>query len=53
MYQWPPLDISTGGGRVGPQVNKFEQFSSDDLQMSVVGRRVGAPGLEGGRVREA
>ena len=25
------------GGGVGPQVNKFEQVSSDDCQMSLVG----------------
>ena len=31
------LDVSTGGGRgrVGPQVNKFEQVSSHDHQMSL------------------
>ena len=29
---------------VGPQVNKFEQVSSDDHQMSVVGEGVGYPG---------
>ena len=27
----PPLDVNTKG--VGPQVNKFEQVSSDDHQM--------------------
>ena len=36
MFRWPPLAVSTGFG-VGPQVNKFEQVSSDDHQMSVVG----------------
>ena len=29
--------VSTGGGEVGPQVNEFEQVSSDDHQMSVEG----------------
>ena len=33
MFQWPPLDVSTIRG--GPQVNKFEQVSSDNHQMSV------------------
>ena len=31
-----------GGGGMGPQVNKFEQVSSDDHLMSVAGRGVGA-----------
>ena len=39
MCQQSPLDVSTNGG-VGPQVNKFEQVSSDDHQMS------GAEGLD-------
>ena len=48
-----------GGGWLGPQVNKFEQVSSDDHQMSVAGRDPqigclgwgeGSPGLmSGGR----
>ena len=33
VFQWPPLDVSGGG----PQVNKFEQVSSDDQQMSLAG----------------
>ena len=33
VFWWPPLDVSTIGG--GPQVNKFEQISSDKHQMSV------------------
>ena len=33
VFQWPPLDVSGGG----PQVNKFEQVSSDDHQMSLAG----------------
>ena len=38
MFRWPLLDVSTGGSaEVGPQVNKFEQVSSDDHQMSVAG----------------
>ena len=38
MFQWPPLDVSTGEGvGGGHQVNKFEQVSSDDYQMLVVG----------------
>ena len=37
MFQWPPLDVSTNEGRVGPEVNKFEQVSNDDHQMSVAG----------------
>ena len=38
MFQWPPVDITTAGGRgvLGPKVNKFEQVSNDDHQMSVV-----------------
>ena len=36
VFRWPPLDGSTIEG-LGPQVNKFEQVSSDDHQMSVVG----------------
>ena len=32
------VDVSTIEG-LGPQVNKFEQVSSDDHQMSVVGGR--------------
>ena len=36
VFRWPPLDVSTIE-RFGPQVNKFEQVSSDDHQMSVVG----------------
>ena len=54
MFRWPPLDVSTGGVGVGPQVNKFEQVASDDHQMSVAGLRVGCkfPGLmSGGGVR--
>ena len=44
VFWWPPLDVSTGGGRgIGPQVNKFEQASSDDHQMSVVGGRFKGP----------
>ena len=34
-FQWLPLDVSTGMGVIGPKVNKFEQVSSDDHQMSV------------------
>ena len=38
MFRWPPLDVSTAWRRgIGPQVNKFEQVSSDDHQLSVVG----------------
>ena len=29
VFRWSPLDVSTGGG--GPQGNKFEQVSSDDV----------------------
>ena len=36
MFQWPPLDISAGGGSwgggLGPQVNKFEQVPRSDVQ---------------------
>ena len=35
QYQWE--------GRGGPQVNKFEQVSSDGNQMSLVGDRIGGP----------
>ena len=49
VFWWPPLDVSTGGGRgIGPQVNKFEQASSDDHQMSVVGGRFKGPMSGGG-----
>ena len=43
VFQWPPLDVSTGGrgGGLGPQVNKFEQVSNDDHQMSVAEGRQG------------
>ena len=37
VLPWPPLDVSSGWGGVCPQVNKFEQVSSDDHQMSVAG----------------
>ena len=37
VFQWPPLDVSTCEGWVGPQVNNFEQSSSDNHQMSVAG----------------
>ena len=36
MFQWPPLDVSTIVG-VFLQVSRFEQVSSDDQQMSIVG----------------
>ena len=49
MFRWPPLAVSTGFG-VGPQVNKFEQVSSDDHQRSVAGG-VGSCLLSGGGVR--
>ena len=29
-FRWPPVDVSNG-----PQVNEFEQVSSDDHQISV------------------
>ena len=55
--QWQPLDASTGVGGVGPQVNKFEQVSSDEHQISAqrggpwsgVGRRGGGRGMSRGR----
>ena len=36
MPQWLPLDVGTGivkggGAQVGPQLNNFDQVSSDDL----------------------
>ena len=39
VFWWPPLGVITSGwgGGLGPQVNKFEQESSDDHQMSVAG----------------
>ena len=40
MFQWPVLDVSTKV-EVCPQVNKFEQISSDAYQMSVAGEGVG------------
>ena len=40
--QWPPLDVVGGG--IGPQVNTFEQVSSDN-QISVKGEGVRYPGL--------
>ena len=52
MFHWPPQGVSTGGGGVAPQVDKFKQVSSDDYQMSVTeegfaGAQV--PSLERGR----
>ena len=44
MFQWPPLDVSTGVG-VLAQVNKFKQFYSDDHPMSVGGGGT-SPGLK-------
>ena len=35
MFWWTPLDVSNSGEGIGPQVNKFEQVSSDVRQMSV------------------
>ena len=32
-----PPNVSTGGGGVGPHMNKFKQVSSDNHQMSLVG----------------
>ena len=52
MFQWPPLDVSSGGVGIGPQVNKFEQVSSDDHQMSLA-REVGYIQREGGVCLEA
>ena len=51
--RWPPLDVSTSGGVVGPQANKFEQVSSNDYQMSVAAgvRRVGPMSVRGERER--
>ena len=40
MHMPQPPDASTGG--VGPQVNKFEQVSSDGHQMSLAGGRAEA-----------
>ena len=37
------MSVTVVGGGVGPQVNKFEQVSSDDHQMSVAGGM--SPGL--------
>ena len=49
MFQWPPLNVSTNGGReLGPQVNRFEQVSSDDHQMSVARGRGPMSGVGGG-----
>ena len=45
-FQWPPLDVNSGGGGVQSQVNKFEQVSNDDHQKSLAGGRV----CPGGRV---
>ena len=42
MPQWPPPDVSTGGG--GPQVNKFEHDSSNG-QQNVTSREPGVPCL--------
>ena len=43
VFQWLPLDVSMG---VCPQMNKFEQVSSDDHQMSVAGGVSQVPGPE-------
>ena len=40
QFQLQPLDVAPGGGRerwVGPEMNKFEQVSSDHYQMSLAG----------------
>ena len=42
QYQWGKV------GGVGPQVTKFQQVSSDDHQMSVVGGGYTGPVLGGG-----
>ena len=36
VFHWLPLYVTTGW-ELGPQVNKYEQVSSDDHQMSVTG----------------
>ena len=44
------ISVATARGRVCPQVNNFEQVSSDDHQMSVAGKGVGVPSpMSGGR----
>ena len=37
VLRWPPLGVSNVMGMVGNQVDKFEQVSSDDHQMSGTG----------------
>ena len=37
VFWWPPQGVSTMQGGVGTQMNKFEQVSSDDHQMSMAG----------------
>ena len=53
MFQKPPPDVSPIGDGGGPEVNKFEQVSSDGHQMSPVWRRSEVPRKEGGRGKEA
>ena len=38
-FQWPPL-VTIWGGRLVPQMNKLQQVSSNDHQMSVRGGKV-------------
>ena len=40
QFQLPPPDVAPRGGG-GPQMNKFEQVSSDHHQMSLTGGGVG------------
>ena len=37
MFQLPPLDVSSSGSRVGPQVIKFEHVSNVDHEVSLAG----------------
>ena len=37
LCQWPPLNVSTSGEGVGPQLKKMEQVFSDGHHMSVAG----------------
>ena len=37
MFRWSSIDVSTSGEGVGPQVNKFEQVSTDVSSMRGVG----------------
>ena len=50
VFWWPSQGVSTIEGGVGTQMNKFEQVSSDEHQMSMAGDRVSRSHVWGGTV---